>query len=78
MSHHADGEAWQALDCFGPDFVRNPRSVCLSLSMDGFQPYNIDSSLYSCWPDFMMPNNLPPNKCNESRVYIPWSCDSGS
>jgi hypothetical protein len=46
--HPADSEAWEALDCFDPEFARDPRSVRLGLSMDGFQPHNTDSSLYSC------------------------------
>jgi hypothetical protein len=36
MSHPADAEAWHALDRFDPEFVRDRRSVCLGLSMDGF------------------------------------------
>jgi hypothetical protein len=55
MSHPADAEAWHALDCFDPEFAREPRSVCLSLSMDGFQPYSSKSTAYSCWPAFVMP-----------------------
>jgi hypothetical protein len=35
--------------------------------MDGFQPYSSDSTAYSCWPVFVMPYNLPPNKCLEER-----------
>jgi hypothetical protein len=46
MSHLADSEAWQALDRFDPKFIGDPRSVHLGLSMDGFQPHNIDSHLY--------------------------------
>jgi hypothetical protein len=61
MSHPADGAAWQALDCFDLEFARDPRSVRLGLSMDGFQPHSTDSSPYSCWPVFVMPYNLPPN-----------------
>jgi len=63
MSHPADGEAWQALDRFDPAFARDPRSVRLGLSTDGFEPYSTNSSPYSCWPVFIMPYNLPPNKC---------------
>jgi hypothetical protein len=37
MSHPADGEAWQALDRFDPEFVRDLSSVRLDLLMDGFQ-----------------------------------------
>jgi hypothetical protein len=48
MLHPADAEAWHALDHFVPEFVWDPRSVCLGLSMDGFQPYSSDSTAYSC------------------------------
>jgi hypothetical protein len=67
MSHHADAETWQALDCFDPEFARDPRSVRLSLSTNGFQPYNFDSTMYSCWSVFVKPYNLPPNKCLKER-----------
>jgi hypothetical protein len=62
MSHHADAEAWHAIDRFDPEFVRDTTSVRLDLSTDGFQPYNSDSTAYSCWPIFVMSYNLPPNK----------------
>jgi hypothetical protein len=63
ISHLAIAKAWQALDYFDPEFEWGPRSVRLRLSMDGFQPYSSDSTAYSCWPVFLMPYNLPPNKC---------------
>jgi hypothetical protein len=69
MSHPADSEAWQTLDRFDPEFARDPRSVRPSLSMDGFQPYNTDSHPNSCWPVFMMPYNLPPDKCSKKGLY---------
>jgi hypothetical protein len=40
MSHPMDAEAWHALDHFDPEFARDPSSVGLGLSTDGFQPYN--------------------------------------
>jgi hypothetical protein len=40
MSHPADGEAWQTLDRFDPEFARDPRSVRLGLSTDGFQTHH--------------------------------------
>jgi hypothetical protein len=71
MSHPADAEAWHALDHFDPEFARDPRSVCLGLSIDGFQPYSSDSTTYSCWPAFMMPYNQPPNKClKEGFIFL--------
>jgi hypothetical protein len=63
MSHPADSEAWKALDCFDPEFVRDPRSARLGLLTDGFQPHSEASSPYSCWSVFVMPYNMSPNKC---------------
>jgi hypothetical protein len=48
MSHHTDSETCEALDCFDLEFVRDPRSVRLGLSMDGLQPHSEGSSPYSC------------------------------
>jgi hypothetical protein len=67
MLHLADDEAWHAMDRFDPEFARDPRSVRLGLSTDGFQPYNSDSTAYSYWLVFLMPYNLPPNKCLRER-----------
>jgi hypothetical protein len=63
MPHPADTEAWEALDRFDLEFARDPRSVRLGLATDGFQPHSEASNPYSCWPVFVMPYNLPPNKC---------------
>jgi hypothetical protein len=63
MSHPTNTEAWEALDHFDPEFSRDLRSVCIGLSMDGFQPHSRASSLYSCRLIFVMPYNLPCNKC---------------
>jgi hypothetical protein len=39
--------------------------------MDGFQPYNTGSTPYSCWPVFVMPYNIPPNKClKEGFIFL--------
>jgi hypothetical protein len=62
-SEDSDGGAWQALDRFDLEFASDPRSVHLGLSTNGFHPHSTDSSMYSCWPVFIMPYNLPPNKC---------------
>jgi hypothetical protein len=71
MSHPADSEAWQTLDRFDPEFARDPRSVHLGLSMDGFQSHNTNSHPYSCWPVFVMPYNLTPDKClKEGFIFL--------
>jgi hypothetical protein len=48
ISHPTDTEAWEALDRFDLEFVRDPRSVRLGLSTDGFHPHSEASSSYSC------------------------------
>jgi hypothetical protein len=63
MLYPADTKAWEALDHFDLEFARDPRSVRLGLSTDGFQSHSEASSPYSCWSVFIMPYNLPPNKC---------------
>jgi hypothetical protein len=71
MSHLADSEAWHTLDRFDLEFARDPRSVRLSLSTDGFQHHNTDSHPYSCWPVFVMPYNLPLDKClKEGFIFL--------
>jgi hypothetical protein len=71
ISYSADVEDWHALGHFDPEFIRDPKSVRLGLSTDGFQPYSSDSIAHSCWPIFMMPYNLPPNKClNEEFIFL--------
>jgi hypothetical protein len=71
MSDPTNSENWEALDRFNPEFARDPRSVQLGLSTDGFQPHNTDSSLYSYWPVVVMLYNL-------LRFYINLPCHSGS
>jgi hypothetical protein len=63
MSYPADSEAWEALDRFDPEFARDPSSVRLALLTYSFQLHSNYSSMYSCWPIFIMPYNLPLNKC---------------
>jgi hypothetical protein len=43
----------------------------LGLLTDDFHPHDTDSHLYSCWPVFVMPYNLPPNKClKEGFIFL--------
>jgi hypothetical protein len=63
MVHPSDSEAWKALDDFDPNFARDARNVRIGLVTDGFTPYNMSASSYSCWPIFSIPYNLPPTLC---------------
>jgi hypothetical protein len=71
MSHPADSATWQTVDRFDPKFARDPSSVHLGLLTDSFQPHSNDSHPYSCWPFFVMPYNLPPDKClKEGFIFL--------
>jgi hypothetical protein len=61
--HPSDSEAWKALDDFDVDFARDVRNVRIGLSIDEFLPYNMCVALYSCWPIFAIPYNLPRSLC---------------
>jgi hypothetical protein len=63
MAHPSDGDAWKALDTFDPDFAAEPRNVRIGLATDGFTSFGKMASLYSCWPVFVIPYNLPPSLC---------------
>jgi hypothetical protein len=49
MVHPSDSEAWKALDDFDIDFSRDVRNMHIGLVTDGFTPYNMSATSYSCW-----------------------------
>nr|GEY20485.1 hypothetical protein [Tanacetum cinerariifolium] len=63
LSHPSDGEAWKHFDRTHLSFTAEPRNVRLGLYADGFSPFGISSSNYSCWPVVVTPYNLPPWMC---------------
>jgi hypothetical protein len=63
MVHLSDTDAWKALDDFDPDFAIDARNVRIGLATDGFSPFNMTASSYSCWPVFAVPCNLSPHLC---------------
>jgi hypothetical protein len=60
MLHPVDSEAWEALNRFDLEFARDPKSVRLGLSTDGFQPHSKASNPYSWWQVSIMPYNMCP------------------
>ena len=67
LSHPSDGEAWKHFDRTYLDFASEPRNIRLRLSTDGFTPFSISATPYSCWPVFVTPYNLPPKLCMTSQ-----------
>nr|GEX34953.1 hypothetical protein [Tanacetum cinerariifolium] len=63
LSHPSDGEAWKKFDQIHAPFAAKPRNVRLGLCTDGFTPFGMSSTSYSCWPVIVIPYNLPPWMC---------------
>nr|GEV86445.1 hypothetical protein [Tanacetum cinerariifolium] len=63
LSHPSDGEAWKKFDQIHTPFATEPRNVRLGLCIDGFTPFGMSSTSYSCWPVIVTTYNLPPWMC---------------
>jgi hypothetical protein len=59
MIHPSDGQAWKSFVAKHPVKAGNPRSVPVAISTDGFNPFGMSAAVYSCWPVFVIPLNLP-------------------
>jgi len=46
-----------------PSFAAEERNIRLRLSTDGFNPFNMKNSNYSCWHVLLVNYNLPPHLC---------------
>jgi hypothetical protein len=60
MGHPVDGKAWESFDKAYPIEASEARNVRIAIATDGFNPYGMSASSYSCWPVFVIPLNLPP------------------
>src|SRR3954463_2509977 len=60
MGHPSDGRAWKKFDADHTEEAAEARHCRVAVSLDGFNPYGMSSSSYSCWPVFVIPLNLPP------------------
>ncbi|XP_052159472.1 uncharacterized protein LOC127776976 [Oryza glaberrima] len=63
LRHPADSEAWKSIDSRNPQFASDSRNIRFAMASDGFNPFGILSSTYSCWPVVLIPYNLPPWLC---------------
>ncbi|XP_071924790.1 uncharacterized protein [Coffea arabica] len=70
MTHPADSIAWKEFDNTHPSFAKDPRSIRLELSTDGFNPYGNMNNAYSIWPVILVPYNLPPWKCLKDPFFL--------
>jgi len=60
MVHQSDGESWRNFDAIHHEKAREACKVRVALATDGFNPYGMVAALFSCWPVFVIPLNLPP------------------
>jgi hypothetical protein len=60
MVHPADGQAWKTFNYNHRLKHSEAGNVRVALAMDGFNPYGLMSTPYTCWPVFAIPLNLPP------------------
>ncbi|XP_020272160.1 uncharacterized protein LOC109847335 [Asparagus officinalis] len=51
MRHPVDSLAWDLVNDKWPSFAADPCNLRLGLATDGFNPFSILSSKYSCWPN---------------------------
>jgi hypothetical protein len=59
MGHPSGGQAWKNFDDKPSNEAADAQNVRIAIATDGFNPYGMSASLYSCWPVFVIPLNLP-------------------
>lgn len=67
MRHPVDSTTWDLVNNKWESFAAEPRNLRLGLSTDGFNPFSMLSSKYSCWPVMLMTYNLPPSLCMQKE-----------
>ncbi|XP_022567057.1 uncharacterized protein LOC106442064 isoform X1 [Brassica napus] len=63
LRHPVDSVTWDHMNAKYPTFADEARNLRLGLSTDGFNPFNMKNSMYSCWPVLLVNYNLPPDLC---------------
>jgi hypothetical protein len=68
MVHAFDGEAWKHFNAIHREKAEEARNVRVALATDGFNPYGMSATPYTCWLVFVIPINLPPPVCVLSKA----------
>ena len=66
-----------------PTFAAEKKNMRLGLSIDGFNPFNMKNTMYSCWLVLLVNYNLPPDLCMKKEnimfsLLIPGPQQSGN
>jgi hypothetical protein len=56
-----DGDAWSHFDAIHREKAEEARNVRVVLATDGFNPYGLMDTPYTCWSVFVIPFNLSPS-----------------
>jgi hypothetical protein len=67
MVHASDGEAWIHFDAIHHEKVEEARNVHVVLATDGFNPYGMIATPYTCWPMFVIPINPPRHMLSKTE-----------
>ena len=71
LTHPSDGLAWKHFDEKHWEKAKDPRHCRIAIGTDGFNPFGMMATQYSCWPVFVMPLNLPPLRDYEKEEHFP-------
>jgi hypothetical protein len=63
MIHHFNGEAWKNYNRVHPQFLIEPRNICVGLYTNEFNPFRLSDAPYSCWLMIFTVYNLPSEVC---------------
>ncbi|XP_010474959.1 PREDICTED: uncharacterized protein LOC104754455 [Camelina sativa] len=61
LCHLIDYVTWDQMNDKYPVFAAEERNIRLGPSTDGFNPFDMKNSRYSCWPVLLVNYNLPPH-----------------
>ena len=69
MVHTSDGEAWKRFDALHKEKMADPTHPRVAINTDGFSLFGQMATLYSCWPVFVIPLNLPRGRLCKERTF---------
>ncbi|XP_024010549.1 uncharacterized protein LOC112085889 [Eutrema salsugineum] len=63
LRHPVDSVTWDQMNSKYPLFAAESRNIRLGLSTDGFNPFSMKNTRYSCWPVLLVNYNMAPDLC---------------
>jgi hypothetical protein len=69
MVHASNGEAWKHFDAIHREKAEGARNVRVALATDGFNPYGMRATPYTCWSVFVIQIKLPLMYAFKGRTY---------